>query len=132
MPRVDTRELAAIFAGGCVGGLLRAALAEGVSHRADEWPWATFLVNILGALLLGYLVTRMQERLPLSLYRRPLLATGMCGALTTFSTMMLEVLRMIDSRHWGLAVGYVSASIACGFAAVFVSTKVVRRARLRT
>ena len=71
MPRVDTRELAAIFLGGCVGGVLRAALAEGASHRPGQWPWATFLVNILGALLLGYLVTRMQERLPISLYRRP-------------------------------------------------------------
>src|SRR5437588_8059814 len=42
--------------GGCVGGVLRAALAEGASHRPGQWPWATFLVNILGALLLGYLV----------------------------------------------------------------------------
>jgi len=43
--------------------------------------------------------------------------------------MMLEVLRMIDTRHWGLAAGYLSASIACGLAAVFVSTKLVRSSR---
>jgi fluoride exporter len=82
--------------------------------------------------LLGYSVTRLQERLPLSLYRRPFLATGLCGALTTFSTVMVEVLRMFDGRHWLLASSYTAASVACGFAAVFASTKLVRRARIAT
>jgi fluoride exporter len=130
MPRVDARELAAIFAGGCVGGVLRAALAEGLPHAPGSWPWATFAVNILGALLLGYLVTRLDERLPPSLYSRPLLATGLCGALTTFSTMMLEVLRMIDGGHRALAAAYAVTSIFCGLAAVLAATKLVRRARL--
>jgi CrcB protein len=129
---MDTRELAAIFAGGCLGGLARAGVAEGLSAPPGQWPWATFLVNILGALLLGYSVTRLQERLPLSLYRRPFLATGLCGALTTFSTVMVEVLRMLDGRHWLLASSYTAASIACGFAAVLASTKLVRRARIAT
>jgi CrcB protein len=132
MPRVDARELAAIFAGGCAGGLLRAGLAEALPHAPGRWPWATFLVNIVGALLLGYLVTRLEERLPPSLYSRPLLATGLCGALTTFSTMMVEVVRMLDDGNGTLAVGYAAASIACGLAAVFVSTKLVRRARIAT
>jgi CrcB protein len=130
MPRVDLRELAAIFAGGCAGGVLRAALAEGLPHAPGRWPWATFSVNIAGALLLGWFVTRLDERLPPSLYSRPLLATGLCGALTTFSTMMVEVLRMIDSGHRALAGAYAAASIVGGLAAVFASTKLVRRARL--
>jgi CrcB protein len=65
--------------------------------------------------LLGYLATRLQERLPLSAYRRPLLGTGLCGALTTFSTMQLELLRMLDHRRAGLAFGYAAASVAAGF-----------------
>jgi CrcB protein len=130
MPRFDRQELAAIFAGGFVGAGARAALAQGLTDRSDQWPWATFTVNILGAFLLGYFITRLQERLPLSLYRRPFLGTGICGALTTFSTMMVELLKMIDGAQWGLAIGYASASIAGGFAAVFLATKLVRRARL--
>ena len=130
MPHLDRRELAAIFAGGCIGALARTGLAEALPHGAGSWPWATFAVNVVGAFLLGSFATRLQERLPLSAYRRPFLGTGVCGALTTFATMELELLRMIDGGRWGLAAGYASASLAAGFAAVFVATNLVRRARL--
>jgi fluoride exporter len=126
----DARELAAIFAGGFLGAIARAELVEALPHDPGQWPWATFIVNIVGAFLLGYFVTRLQERLPLSAYRRPFLGTGLCGALTTFSTMQLELLRMLDGRHAGLALGYAAASLAGGFAAVAAATNLVRRARL--
>jgi CrcB protein len=87
-------------------------------------------VNVAGAFLLGYFATRLQERLPLSSYRRPLLGTGICGALTTFSTLQIEVLKMLDDGRAGLAVGYVAASLAAGFAAVTVATAAVRRVRV--
>jgi len=126
--RVDRRELAAVFAGGFAGALARAGLAEALPHGAGEWPWATFLVNIAGAFMLGYFTTRLQERLPLSAYRRPLLGTGLCGALTTFSTLQLELLDMLDAGRAGLAAAYVVASVAAGFAAVALATNLVRRA----
>ena len=110
--RVDRRELVAIFAGGFAGAVLRALLEDWIPHDPGRWPWATFSINVAGALLLGWLVTRLQERLPLSAYRRPLLGTGFCGALTTFSTMQVELLEMLDGDHVGLAVGYASASLA--------------------
>lgn len=128
--RPDGRELLAIFAGGVVGALARAALAEAAPPDPATWPWATFAVNVAGALLLGYAVTRLQERLPPSAYRRPFLGTGVCGALTTFSTMQLELLRMLDAGAWGLALGYASATVAAGFAGVLLATNLVRRARL--
>src|SRR5690349_11774838 len=103
VPRFDARELAAIFAGGVIGALARAGLGEAFPHAPSEWPWPTFTVNIVGAFLLGYFVTRLQERLPLSAYRRPLLGTGLCGALTTFSTMHLELAKMLDGHHYALA-----------------------------
>jgi fluoride exporter len=130
MPRLDGRELAAIFIGGSIGALLRAALAEAAAPPPGHWPWPTFAVNIAGALLLGYSVTRLQERLPLSAYRRPFLGTGLCGALTTFSTMQLELLEMLDHGEDPLAAGYAAASLTAGFLAVAVTTNLVRRARL--
>ncbi len=95
-PRIDRQELAAIFLGGFIGALARAALEQSVPAHADRWPWATFAVNMLAALLLGYFITRLQERLPPTRYRRSLLGTGLCGALSTFSTVMVELLHMID------------------------------------
>jgi fluoride exporter len=126
----DVRELAAIFAGGAVGGGIRTALAEAAPVTPGSWPWTTFTVNIVGCLLLGYFVTRLQERLPVTAYRRPLLGTGLCGGLTTFSTLQLEMLRMLDRGRVGLAVLYVAASLAAGFAGVLIGTAAVRRARL--
>src|SRR3954468_4770497 len=130
MRTADARELAAIFAGGALGALTRTALVEAFPPPAGGWPWVTFAVNIAGAALLGYVVTRLQERLPLSAYRRPLLGTGLCGALTTFSAVQLELLRMIDAGRGGLAVAYAAASIATGFVAVSAASGLVRRARL--
>jgi CrcB protein len=130
MPRYDGRELAAIFAGGVVGALARTGLAEALPHDSAQWPWATFTVNVFGAFLLGYFATRLQERLPLSAYRRPFLGTGICGALTTFSTMQVELLKMLDHEHYGLAAGYTAASIAAGFVAVWAATTITRRVRV--
>ena len=78
----DNRELAAVFAGGAVGTAARAGLASVLVSDPSRWPWATFIVNIVGAFLLGYFTTRLLERLPLSSYRRPMLGTGLCGGLT--------------------------------------------------
>jgi CrcB protein len=128
--RVDRRELAAIFVGGVVGAVARAELAEAMPPTSTQWPWATFSVNIVGAFALGYFTTRLQERLPLSSYRRPLLGTGFCGALTTFSTMQLELLTMLDDDHTTLALAYATASVTGGFLAVAAATNLVRRARL--
>jgi CrcB protein len=128
--RLDRRELLAIFAGGFVGAIARAELADALPFRAGQWPWATFIVNVVGAFMVGYFVTRLQERLPVSAYRRPLLGTGFCGALTTFSTMQVELLRMLDTDHIGLALAYPLVSVSVGFAGVAVATNMVRRARL--
>jgi fluoride exporter len=131
MSKLDRRELLAIALGGATGALLRAALGQIFEGGAPSWPWVTFSVNMAGAFALGYFVTRLQERLPLSTYRRPLLGTGFCGGLTTFSTMQVELLRMFDAHRYDLAGGYVLASVVGGFAAVYLATGIVRRRRSR-
>ena len=128
--RIDVRELAAIFAGGALGGAIRTALVEAAPTKPGSWPWTTFAVNLAGSLLLGYFVCRLQERLPVTAYRRPLLGTGLCGALTTFSAFQLDFLRLLDHGAVLLAILYAAGSIAAGFAGLFIGVAVVRRARL--
>jgi fluoride exporter len=127
----DYRELAAVFAGGALGTVARTGLSLLVAADPGRWPWPTFTVNIVGAFLVGYFTTRLLERLPLSSYRRPLLGTGLCGGLTTFSTMQVETLKMVEHHHYGLAAGYTCASIVFGFLAVYLATALVRRVPVR-
>ncbi|HEY4828540.1 MAG TPA: fluoride efflux transporter CrcB [Solirubrobacteraceae bacterium] len=129
MPGRDRREMAAIFAGGVAGALLRVALLQTGAGTSPGWPWVTFSENVIGTFMLGYFATRLQERLPLSAYRRPLLGTGFCGAFTTFSTMQLDLLKMIDAHRYGLAVAYAAASLTLGYGSVHLATMFVRRVR---
>jgi CrcB protein len=130
MPRIDLRELAAIFVGGALGTLARVELVRAFPAGNASWPWPVFAANVGGAFLLGYCATRLQERLPPTAYRRPFLGTGICGGLTTFSTLQIEALQMIDAGRVGLAAGYLAASVAAGFAAIWLATALVRRVRL--
>jgi CrcB protein len=120
---IDRRELGAIFLGGALGALVRAGLAEVLPDPGVGWPWATFVVNVIGAVLLGYWFTT----LPHTQYRRPLLTTGFCGALTTFSTVQVELVEMIDAGRVGLACLYLGASIAAGLAGARAATALGRQ-----
>lgn len=125
--RVDRRELLAIFVGGFVGTAIRADLAEAWSRDPGAWPWATFLVNIVGTALLGYLAVTPHARLAVSAYGRPLLCTGLCGGLTTFSALQLELLWMLDAQRYGLAVCYAAVSLLLGLVAVAATVRLGRR-----
>jgi CrcB protein len=124
--RFDLRRLAAIYVGGVLGALARVGLAELAPHGADGWPWATFAVNMGGALLLGYFFARLRDH-PEDSLAHPFLATGICGTLTTFSTLQLELFEMVDGGHLGLAAAYVAATLAAGYAFVRIGIALERR-----
>jgi len=108
------RRLAAIYAGGVVGALLRVGLAEEFPPAAGTWPWPTFAVNLVGALLLGYFYALTRDH-PAERLHHPFLATGVCGTLTTFSTMQLELYELVDRGETSLAAGYCAATLAAGY-----------------
>ncbi len=124
--RSDLRRLAAIYAGGTIGALVRVGLAEAVPHGADTWPWATFAVNMAGALLLGYFVARLHDH-PDDSLAHPFLTTGICGTLTTFSTLQLELFQMVGAGHTALAASYVAVTLAAGYLAVRLGMALERR-----
>lgn len=127
----DRRQISAVYVGGAIGSLIRAAVGQQLPWAVGQWPWATFTVNVAGCALLGYITTRLQEQLPVSAYRRPLLSSGLCGGLTTFSTLQLELIRMLDAQCYLLAIAYGTASVAIGFSALHLATALVRHGRVR-
>jgi fluoride exporter len=126
-PTPDISELLAIAAGGAAGALARVGLSQAFPTTAGQWPWVTFAINLVGSFLLGYIVTHLQQGSQLSTLRRPLLTTGLCGTFTTFSTVQVELLHMIDRDHYGLALLYITASVLGGLLAVLLASALARR-----
>lgn len=126
---VRRRLRLAIVAGGVFGCLVRAGLERASPWDDRGWPWVTFGVNIAGAFLLGLFVTRLQERLPPASYSRALLGTGLCGAMTTFSTLQLELIVLTRHHRPALGVAYLGASLGAGLAAVYLGTTLARNPR---
>jgi len=111
------RKLAAIYAGGVAGALIRVGLAQAFPPAAGTWPWPTFAVNMVGALLLGYFFALFRDHPEESLHH-PFLATGICGTLTTFSTLQLEFYELIDAGETALAALYCAVTVLAGYAFV--------------
>jgi CrcB protein len=116
-PTFDASILALVFAGGCAGGLLRYLAVRHWPTSSGQFPWPTFIVNVVGAFVLACLIVSLVDLRPTSRYLRPLVGTGFCGALTTFASIVVAADEMAAHDHAALAAAYVVVSIACGLAA---------------
>ncbi len=125
-PRFKLRRLTAIYIGGVLGALARVGLAQATPHGPGHWPWGTFAVNMAGALLLGYFFARLHDH-PEDSLAHPFLTTGICGTLTTFSTLQLELFEMVDHGNLGLAAAYIGATLTLGYLCVRAGIALERR-----
>lgn len=128
LSRHGGRKLAAIYLGGASGALLRVGLAEAFPPAAGAWPWATFAANMAGALLLGYFFVAFREH-PEERLAHPFLGIGVCGALTTFSTLQLELFELVDDGHLALAASYCVVSLGAGWLCLRVGINVGEEGR---
>jgi fluoride exporter len=117
--------LAAIFVGGCLGGLARYATVRAWPVEPGSFPWPTLAVNLSGALLLAVLLV-FAGRVWQSRYARPLLGTGFCGAFTTFSAVVVDSDRLLASGSAGTALGYLAASFLGGLVVAFAGVVLAR------
>jgi CrcB protein len=120
-------NLVAIALGAALGANLRYGLATWAVRRLGAaWPYGTFLVNVLGCLVIGILLTLTATRLSLSEPLRLFLVTGLLGGFTTFSTFGYESFTLITRGDWLGAGLYIGGSVIVGLAAVFLGASLAR------
>ncbi|WP_250002366.1 fluoride efflux transporter CrcB [Actinoplanes sp. M2I2] len=98
--------------GAAVGAPLRYLIDQALKKKAGTFPVGTFVVNVAGSALLGFLIG-----VPTPADMTALLGTGFCGALTTYSTFSLEALTLVENGERFRAMLYVLASLAVGLGA---------------
>ena len=118
--------LLAIAAGGAIGSPLRYLVSEHLATDPGGFPRATFLVNISGSFVLGFVIVVILERARPTLYLRPFLATGVLGAYTTFSTLAVEAVLLVREHNTTGAMMYVVCTIAFGLLAVWLGMTLAR------
>ncbi|KUO05118.1 fluoride efflux transporter CrcB [Streptomyces caeruleatus] len=115
-----------VIAGAVVGAPLRYLTDRAVQSRHDSvFPWGTFLVNVSGCLILG-LITGAAAQGAASSHLQLLLGTGLCGALTTYSTFSYETLRLAETGAGLYAVANIAGSVTAGLGAAFVGVSVAQ------
>jgi fluoride exporter len=118
--------IAVVAVGGGVGSLARYGVTQWLPPSPRGFPWATFLVNTVGCLLLGLLMVFVAEVWSGGRYARPLLGVGLLGGMTTFSTMTLDAHRLGAGHAWLLANEYVVVSFLAGLAGVWLGVVCAR------
>ena len=130
-PRVRRSQLVIVFALGCggiVGALARYVVLLALPITQGQFPWNTFIVNVTGSAVLGFLLTLLIEQFPRGRLVRPFIGTGVIGAYTTFSTFEIDALLLFRGHHLMTGVSYVTASLLSGLLALWLGMSGARMA----
>jgi CrcB protein len=120
----------AVAAGGAAGTAARVELSR-IVPAGPGVAWETFVVNVAGSFLLGLVATLLVERVRPAAHAGALLATGFCGAFTTFSTYAVEVDLRLQAGDIAAGLGDAAATLVAGLAAVVAGVAVARGLRRR-
>ena len=111
--------------GGAVGAMLRYAIS--LIPVKTDFPVLTLITNIMGAVLIGFVVGMASIRQETSQHLILFLKVGVCGGFTTFSTFSLEAMRLFEQNKIGMGIVYVVASVVCSIAGVLVGQNIAQK-----
>ncbi|ELS50731.1 fluoride efflux transporter CrcB [Streptomyces viridochromogenes] len=115
-----------VIAGAMVGAPLRYLTDRAVQSRHDSvFPWGTFAVNVTGCLVLG-LLTGAAAAGAAGSHLQLLLGTGLCGALTTYSTFSYETLRLTETGAGLYAAANIVGGVTAGLGAAFLGVSIAQ------
>jgi len=120
------KSLFLVFIGGGFGSVLRFLIGKWLNNSENGIPYGTFAANILGSLLIGFILGYAAKSEALSQNHTLLLATGFCGGFTTFSTFAYENHLFLKSGDFTAFALYAIASFVFGFLAVFAGMYLVK------
>ena len=106
------KEIILVFIGGGIGCSIRFIISKINPINTNEFPWGTFLSNLLGCFLLGIFMSWAIKH-----FRSEwliFLTVGVCGGLTTFSTFSHESFFMIKNENWIMFFTYAISSFVIG------------------
>jgi len=111
----------AVAVGGALGSMARHLVSLEISHRFERpVPWAVFVVNVIGCLVIGLLAGRVASgRLHLNMLARTFIFVGVLGGFTTFSSFGLDTFTLAHGGEHVLAIGNIAVQTAVGFLAVW-------------
>jgi CrcB protein len=119
-------QIGVLSLGGVFGVNARYWLGLWVNRWASpQWPWATFLINVTGSFLIGFLTMLLARWLPHPNFRL-FVVTGFLGGYTTYSTFAFESLTLWERGEKGLGLGYIAATVVVGFLAVMLGVALAR------
>lgn len=106
--------------GGCLGSVLRFWLGTYIGEKmGTQFPYGTFVINVTGSFLIGFILALLTVKTHWSPYWRYLIPVGFIGGYTTFSSFEYETLRTMQDGQVGLGLLYVALSVCVGFVAVW-------------
>lgn len=120
-------NLMIVGAGSCLGGMARYAVSRAVQSVCNcTFPWGTFIVNVLGCLIIGLIFGFIDRGYQLSAEMRLFLTVGVCGGFTAFSTFMNENYLLFTGSGHLTALLYILSSVVAGFLMLYLAYYITR------
>lgn len=115
-------KMFAVGIGGFIGSVLRYLISLIPISQKSTFPFNTFITNIIGALLIGFIIS-CADKSEMAPEKLLLLKVGLCGGLTTFSTFSSETFRLLEGGNIITALAYIILSVGISVICVFLGMK---------